>query len=310
MKLTVISTLGFRVLKKIFLDSDTNAPKFILKGHSSAPLEVYEANLDPMLRFFHLRDIKPCGWVTTESEAIGDADDSTITLAPEWDEIGPSAPGAFPAATAPFKMAAWDIECYSESGEFPVPEKGYDRLSKQLVALGGTAEDAIRRIVDAAVYPDAAPRGIDPLRSRSVLSRTALETALEKVRADFEGVFEAFPKLRLVAIEAGLGWVPALGWRLDELWQRFRDELPAVRRPPSETLRERLWYTTQPADEPEDPKHLRDVFDWIGWDRICFASDYPHWDSDDPRYALPIAMSRAEHRAIFRDNALGVYRLS
>jgi hypothetical protein len=126
----------------------------------------------------------------------------------------------------------------------------------------------------------------------------------------FEGVFEAFPKLRMVAIEAGLGWVPALGWRLDELWQRFRDELPAVRRPPSETLRERVWYTTQPADEPEDPKHLRDLFDWIGWGRICFASDYPHWDSDDPRYALPIAMSRAEHRAIFRDNALGVYRLS
>ena len=191
MKLTVISMLGFRVLKKIFLDSDTNVPKFILKGHSSAPLEVYEANLDPMLRFFHLRDIKPCGWVTTDVEANGDADDSTITLAPEWDEIGPCAPGAIPAATAPFKMAAWDIECYSESGEFPVPEKGYDRLAKQLVALGGTAEDAIRRIVDAAVYPDAAPRGVDPLRSRSVLSRTALETTLEKARADFEGIFEA-----------------------------------------------------------------------------------------------------------------------
>jgi len=126
----------------------------------------------------------------------------------------------------------------------------------------------------------------------------------------FEGVFDAFPKLRLVAIEAGLGWVPALGWRLDELWQRFRDELPPLRQLPSETLRQRVWYTTQPADEPEDPRHLRDLFDWIGWEHICFASDYPHWDSDDPRYALPISMSLAERRAIFRDNALSVYRIS
>lgn len=125
----------------------------------------------------------------------------------------------------------------------------------------------------------------------------------------FEGVFQAFPKLRLVAIEATMAWLPPLYWRLDDLWQRFRAELPAVTRPPSEILREHLWITTQPADEPEEPRHLRDLFDWIGWDRICFASDYPHWDSDDPRHALPLQMNLAERRGIFRDNAMHVYRL-
>ncbi len=125
----------------------------------------------------------------------------------------------------------------------------------------------------------------------------------------FEGVFQAFPALRLVAIETTMGWLPPLCWRLDALWPRFRGELPAVTRPPSEILREHLWVTTQPVDEPEDPRHLRDMFDWIGWDRICFASDYPHWDSDDPRYVFPIPLSLAERRAIFRDNAMRVYRL-
>ena len=83
-----------------------------------------------------------------------------------------------------------------------------------------------------------------------------------------------------------------------------------MRRPPSEYLRERVWFTTQPADEPEDPRHLRETFDWIGWDRILFASDYPHWDSDDPRHVFPMPLSGAERRMVFRGNAIGVYRLT
>ncbi len=126
----------------------------------------------------------------------------------------------------------------------------------------------------------------------------------------FEGVLERFPRLRFVAVEAGLAWAPSLGWRLDAVWERFRDELPEVKRPPSEYLRERFWYTTQPADEPDDPRHLREVFDWVGLDRICFASDYPHWDYDDPNRALSVRLTPEERRKVFRDNAVAVYGLS
>ena len=40
--------------------------------------------------------------------------------------------------------------------------------------------------------------------------------------------------------------------------------------------------STQPMEEAEDPDHVIDVMEWIGWDKILFASDYPHWDFDDP----------------------------
>ena len=76
-------------------------------------------------------------------------------------------------------------------------------------------------------------------------------------------------------IESGFSWAPSLGWRMDKQWQRMRKETPHLTRPPSEYLREHFWFCTQPMEEPEDPSHLYDVLDWIGWDRLMFSSDYP-----------------------------------
>ena len=108
-----------------------------------------------------------------------------------------------------------------------------------------------------------------------------------------EGVFERFPKLRVVLIEGGFAWVPALCWRLDKHWERMRSEVPHVKRPPSEYIREHIWYTTQPIEEPEQPDDLTDIIDWIGWDRLLFSTDYPHWDFDDPRYAFKVNLNDA-----------------
>ena len=125
-----------------------------------------------------------------------------------------------------------------------------------------------------------------------------------------EGVFERFPRLRMVMIEGGFAWLPALCWRLDRHWARMRDEVPECKRPPSEYTREQLWFTTQPVEEPEQPEHLRDTLNWIGWDRLMFATDYPHWDYDDPAAAFKIAMTEQERAMIFRENACGVYGLA
>jgi predicted TIM-barrel fold metal-dependent hydrolase len=124
-----------------------------------------------------------------------------------------------------------------------------------------------------------------------------------------EGVPERFPTLKFVFIEGGFGWVPAVAWRLDKHWPHFRDEVPHVRRPPSEYVRESFWFTTQPIEEPDNPRNLRAVMDWIGWDKILFSSDYPHWDFDDPRTAIKCPMSEAERAAVMRGNAQALYRL-
>src|SRR5262249_58020674 len=53
--------------------------------------------------------------------------------------------------------------------------------------------------------------------------------------------------------------------------------------------------------------HLRDTIDWIGWDRLLFATDYPHWDYDDPRYAMKLSLTSEQREAFFSGNARSLY---
>jgi hypothetical protein len=124
-----------------------------------------------------------------------------------------------------------------------------------------------------------------------------------------EGVFERHPKLKMIMIEAGFGWTPSLCWRLDKVWQRLRSEVPHVKRPPSEYIRERIYWTTQPMEDPERRQDLFDVIDWIGWDKLLFATDYPHWDFDEPSRVLPPGVSDDNRAAFYLGNARKVYGL-
>ena len=124
-----------------------------------------------------------------------------------------------------------------------------------------------------------------------------------------EGLFEAIPTLKIVFIEGSFAWMPALKWRLDKHWNRLRDEVPHVKRPPSEYIREHFWFTTQPIEEPDNPEDLAKIMSWIGFDRIMFSTDYPHWDFDDPRYVFKTKLDEQHRRMIFRDNARALYGL-
>ena len=132
-KLEVASLKDFRALKAILLN-DHQEPIFSL-SKTSDPLPVYESGLDPLLRFFHLRDINPCGWVTLDGEDGTDEETGIRVLTCSWEDIH-SEPKP-PKLCAPFKTLFWDLECYSESGEFPVakPERG---KGDPIIQIGNT----------------------------------------------------------------------------------------------------------------------------------------------------------------------------
>jgi len=126
----------------------------------------------------------------------------------------------------------------------------------------------------------------------------------------FEGVFDEFPNLKLVLVEGGFGWLPPLMWRMDREWERMRKEVPHVKRPPSEYVRENVWVTSQPIEEPENNRHLYDVLRWMGADRLMFSTDYPHWDFDHPDFVFKVPLSPTEKAAIMRENAVSLYGLA
>ena len=124
----------------------------------------------------------------------------------------------------------------------------------------------------------------------------------------FSGTFERFPKLNFVFAEFGFLWLLPLLWRMDRVWRGLRHDVPWVRKPPSETVRERCFFTTQPVDEPDDPRDLERMMTLIGEQVLCFSSDYPHWDNDMPGATLRF-LSPEMRRRVFSENPRRALRL-
>lgn len=122
-----------------------------------------------------------------------------------------------------------------------------------------------------------------------------------------EGVFTKFPRLKFVAKEGGLAWIPGVMWRLDKNWKALRSTVPWLDRLPSEYIIDHIRFTSQPIEEPERPEFLLQLFEMIHADKtLMFSSDYPHWDNDSPKHALP-RLPEAMMARIMHGNAEEVY---
>jgi len=109
----------------------------------------------------------------------------------------------------------------------------------------------------------------------------------------FEACSSGFRNCGFVIMEGGLGWIPSLSARMDKHLGGLRSEVPHLKRPPSNTSRAGLVH--HPAmEEPARASQLIDLFDRIGWDRLLFSTDYPHWDSDGSALRLQAPLSAGQ----------------
>lgn len=122
-----------------------------------------------------------------------------------------------------------------------------------------------------------------------------------------EGTFEEFPALRFAFIEGGICWAPYVMGRLDRLYPALKRETPYLKRLPSEYIIANCYFSTQPIEEPDTHRHLLEMFEMLHAEKtVVFASDYPHWDFDNPLLAFAHIPSALKRR-IFVDNVAELY---
>ncbi len=123
------------------------------------------------------------------------------------------------------------------------------------------------------------------------------------------GVFEKFPGLRVMLVEGGIAWLPHLLWRMDAEYKGLRQQAPFLKRMPSEYVRDHVRLTTQPIEEPQAAEHLQQIFNMVDADHtVMYASDFPHWDFDEPS-KLPRILGETTKRRILHDTACEWFRL-
>jgi uncharacterized protein len=123
------------------------------------------------------------------------------------------------------------------------------------------------------------------------------------------GVFERFPKLKLMIIEIGMSWLPWIIWSMDRNYDNLVAEGVPISRLPSEIFRDHIRVTTQPVELTPERGQLAEALqsvDGLG-EVLCFASDYPHWDTDDPGY-IARRMPEAWWPGVFYENTLNTLR--
>jgi DNA polymerase elongation subunit (family B) len=125
-----------------------------LGGKGAVTLRVFEANIDPMLRFFHMRELKPAGWAAVAADQWDETEEAEtnakVQAVVDWEDIGP-APEAVQLSSAPLKIMAWDIECTSSHGDFPLAHKTWRKPAREIVTAGLTDWNVVSAEILAAI---------------------------------------------------------------------------------------------------------------------------------------------------------------
>ena len=99
-------------------------------------IKLYESNIPPLLRFFHIKDLSPSGWIALPKkktlENKGDLKNTSCNF-----EFSINYKNIVPLndmeTRVPYKIMSFDIEASSSHGDFPVPVKTYKKLATNII---------------------------------------------------------------------------------------------------------------------------------------------------------------------------------
>ena len=210
------NTIAMNKVKNLFYEYGKNGRRLMDRGYvfQDTNTYLYEANIPPLLRYFHIKEISPSGWVCIPLKKATINTVKKTTCKYEY-EIGHASiiPLNNKETIVPYKICSFDIEASSSHGDFPVPIKSYKKLAISIMEYYDGQSDEITKgdvtkIIKTAfgyddmvnidkVYPKTTPKlpmlnrllerlYNEPIKDlcKAVSNENTIEKMFEKMNAD------------------------------------------------------------------------------------------------------------------------------
>ncbi len=126
----------------------------------------------------------------------------------------------------------------------------------------------------------------------------------------FSGLFNKFPELKIVLVEANIGWIPTLLEQCDDMFYRYRFFTEAYGKMPmpSEIFHKNFWASFLIDTVGMDLRHR------LNTDHIMWSTDYPHTASNWPNSRQVIdklfhGLPKTEVKKFLYENCKTLYNL-
>lgn len=168
-------------------------------NYNGTCLRIYESNIPPLLRFFHMNEISPSGWVEFSKESasvtkITEEENKTTTCMHEY-VISMQDIHAQPAkeTRVPYKICSFDIEASSSHGDFPLAIKTHKKLATNIVDVcrciqnddGMISNELLREMIHVAFLNTRSENeyidgNVQKIYSKRQLSKREVDSLVEK----------------------------------------------------------------------------------------------------------------------------------
>jgi DNA polymerase elongation subunit (family B) len=130
---------AFNKVKNLWYSNDSTRGYSLSKNGyrwKDTDIKLYEANIPPLLRFFHIRDISPSGWIAIPKKKVVENKSENKNVNCDF-EFRTNYKNIIPLndkeTRVPYKIMSFDIEASSSHGDFPVPIKTYKKLATNII---------------------------------------------------------------------------------------------------------------------------------------------------------------------------------
>ena len=127
----------------------------------------------------------------------------------------------------------------------------------------------------------------------------------------FSGIFDRFPQLKIVLVEANIGWIPTLLEQADDMFRRYRwytDATAEMSSMPSEVFCRNFYASFMLDSVGVELRHRMNL------DHLLWSTDFPHSGSDWPESRITVervfrGVPKAEVKKMLHSNCKRLYKL-